>query len=160
VGQKVIEATILWGRAEGLPYLFVVHSLFQFHPLEFSSIMVLLLRIIFIALSVIAFSGSIKGMQKGLTLAGSPSSPELDNIYRFLSGMYLGTGIICFWMAYTMESQEALVFFMAFTVFLAGIGRVISLSKKGTSNKKFYFYAFAELVLPIAIATLQYARMK
>lgn len=121
--------------------------------------MVLILRIIFIALAGLAISGGTLSLWKGSALPGVNAVPELDNVYRFMAGMYLGTGIICLWMAYTLENQGALVYLMALTVFLAGTGRCISLSLKGISNKKFYLYTVAELVLAMVITLLQYMRM-
>lgn len=75
-----------------------------------------------------------------------------------MSGVYLGVGVICLWMVVTMSAQNVLVYLIALTIFLAGMGRVLSIRMKGLPEQKFYFYVVAELMLPIVISFLQYQR--
>ena len=63
---------------------------------------------------------------------GQPeTAPRLDNVHRFLAGVYLGTGMISLWAGATIRRQSTLVFLLALAVFLAGIGRLVSMSKVG-----------------------------
>ncbi|MHB1311141.1 MAG: DUF4345 family protein, partial [Gemmatimonadaceae bacterium] len=60
------------------------------------------------------FGGSMQ-----MYLGQPDTSPRLDNLHRFMAGVYLGTGIICLWAGITVRQQNALVYLLAFGVFLA-----------------------------------------
>src|SRR3978361_541554 len=63
---------------------------------------------------------------------GQPeTAPRLDNVHRFMAGIYFGCGLICLWAAFTIRDQNILVFLIAFSVFLAGCGRLVSMRKVG-----------------------------
>jgi hypothetical protein len=63
---------------------------------------------------------------------GQPDTiPRLDNVHRFMAGVYLGTGLINLWAALTIRSQGSLVYLLALGVFLAGIGRLVSIGTVG-----------------------------
>src|SRR5262245_42520880 len=77
--------------------------------------------------AAIALSGG--GLQMYL---GQPeSTPRLDNVHRFLAGIYFGCGLISLWAAITVRQQRTLVFLIGFAVFLAGSGRLLSMSIVG-----------------------------
>ena len=86
---------------------------------------------------------------------GQPGTlPRLDNIHRFMAGVYLGTGIITFWAASTIRQQGTLVYLFALGVFLAGIGRLVSISQVGLPEPASVWlgYLTPELLLPVVIA--------
>jgi hypothetical protein len=87
---------------------------------------------------------------------GEPeTTPRLDNVHRFMAGIYFGSGVICLWAAATIRRQSTLVFLLALAVFLAGIGRLVSMSKVGLPEPAAVWlgYLIPELVLPwVAIA--------
>jgi hypothetical protein len=86
---------------------------------------------------------------------GQPdTSPRLDNVHRFMAGVYLSTGIISLWAAVTIRQQGVLVYLLALGVFLAGMGRIVSISKVGLPKPTGVWlgYLVPELVLPIVIA--------
>ena len=63
---------------------------------------------------------------------GEPdTTPRLDNVHRFLAGVYFSTGLINLWAAVTIRTQGALIFLLALGVLLAGIGRLVSMSQVG-----------------------------
>ena len=63
---------------------------------------------------------------------GQPeTSPRLDNVHRFMAGVYLSTGFISFWAAATIRRQGTLVFLLALGVFMAGTGELVSISQVG-----------------------------
>ena len=63
---------------------------------------------------------------------GQPETvPRLDNVHRFLAGIYLGCGLICLWAAITVRQQRTLVLLIGLAVFLAGSGRLLSMSVVG-----------------------------
>ena len=54
---------------------------------------------------------------------GEPEiSPRLDNVHRFMAGVYLSTGLITCWAAVTISQQGTLVYLLALGVLLAGSG--------------------------------------
>jgi len=90
---------------------------------------------------------------------GQPdTSPRLDNVHRFMAGVYLATGIICLWAGITIRQQGVLVYLLSLGVLLAGIGRLVSISKVGLPKPTAVWlgYLIPELVLPFVIAGAQY----
>ena len=84
---------------------------------------------------------------------------QLDNFYRFMAGVYLGTGLIFLWAALTIRTQGFLVYLLAFGVLLAGVGRLVSIRKVGLPEPTAVWlgYLVPELVLPFVIAGAHYA---
>lgn len=91
---------------------------------------------------------------------GQPdTSPRLDNVHRFMAGVYFGTGLICLWAGWTVRQQGTLVYLIALGVFLAGCGRLLSMSKVGlpTPRGLWIGYLVPELVLPVVLVAAQAA---
>ena len=87
---------------------------------------------------------------------GQPdTSARLDNLHRFMAGIYFGTGLICLWAAYTVRQQGTLVYLIALGVFVAGCGRLLSISKVGLPQPRAVWLAYLapELIVPIVMAT-------
>jgi hypothetical protein len=85
---------------------------------------------------------------------GQPdTSPRLDNVHRFMAGVYFSTGVIACWAAYTIREQGMLVYLLALGVLLAGIGRLVSIAKVGLPKPAAVWlgYLVPELVLPVII---------
>jgi uncharacterized protein DUF4345 len=63
---------------------------------------------------------------------GQPeTTPRLDNVHRFLAGIYFGCGLICLWAAITVRQHGTLVLLIGLAVFIAGSGRLVSMSIVG-----------------------------
>jgi hypothetical protein len=91
---------------------------------------------------------------------GQPdTSPRLDNVHRFMAGVYFSTGLISVWAAITIQQQGFLVYLLALGVLLAGVGRLISISKVGLPKPTGVWlgYLIPELVLPVVIAVAHHA---
>jgi len=119
-------------------------------PLAASQIVVRVCLFIFAA---IALSGG--ALQFSL---GQPdTSARLDNVHRFMAGIYFSTGLICLWTAITIRRQDTLVYLLALGVFVAGCGRLVSMRKVGVPEPKALWlgYLVPELVLPIVVAVAQ-----
>jgi hypothetical protein len=87
-------------------------------------------------------------------LMGQPdTTPRLDNLHRFMGGVYLSMGVISAWAAFTIRQQRTLVCLIAFAVFMAAIGRLISMSKVGLPEPAGVWigYLVVELVFPVII---------
>ena len=92
---------------------------------------------------------------------GQPhTEPRLDNVHRFMAGIYFGCGLICFWAAYTVATQGTLVYLLALGVFIAGLGRVLSIARVGMPKPRAVWlgYLIPELVLPVVAAIAQFFR--
>jgi peptidoglycan/LPS O-acetylase OafA/YrhL len=89
---------------------------------------------------------------------GEPeTAPRLDNVHRFMAGVYFGSGLIALWAALTIRQQRTLVFLIALSVFLAGTGRLVSISQVGLPqpNAVWLGYLLPELLLPWIMAAAQ-----
>jgi hypothetical protein len=120
-----------------------------------------ILQVIFVTLFVIALRGSLLSLYKGLQslrIHNDDKSQNLGNVYRFMAGIYFGVAIICLWMAITMRTQGLLVYWIALTLFVASMGRIISIKKAGAPGYKFHRYALAEIGIAVIVCVLQYAR--
>lgn len=101
---------------------------------------------------------SLFGGTLQMALGQPDTSPRLDNVHRFMAGVYLGTGFICLWTGLTIREQGPLVYLLALGVLLAGIGRLISIAKVGLPAPAAVWigYLVPELVLPFVIAGAHY----
>ena len=81
---------------------------------------------LFLVAAIAIFGGSLQ-----MALGQPDTSPRLDNVHRFMAGVYLSTGVICLWAAMTVRQQGFLVYLLALGVLLAGLGRLLSISKVG-----------------------------
>ena len=107
-------------------------------------------RVCLFAFSAIAiFGGSLQ-----MVLGQPDTSPRLDNVHRFMAGIYLSMGVICAWAAVTIRDQGTLVYLIAGGVFVAGCGRLLSMSKVGLPEPKAVWlgYLAPELLLPWVLA--------
>lgn len=119
---------------------------------EFPSLMLSqrVVQVCLFLLAAIALSGGTLQM-----VLGQPdTTPRLDNVHRFLAGIYFGCGVIAFWAAWTIREQGTLIYLMAFAVLLSGMGRLLSISKVGLPEPHALWltYVIAELLLPAIMA--------
>ena len=120
-------------------------------PLQVSQLAVRICLLLVAAIAVIG--GSLQ-----MYLGQPDTSPRLDNVHRFMAGVYLSTGVISFWAAITIRQQGTLIYLLAIGVFLAGIGRLVSIRKVGLPKPHAVWlgYLVPELLLPVIIAMAQY----
>ncbi len=89
---------------------------------------------------------------------GEPeTTPHLDNVHRFMAGVYLGTGFIGMWAGATIRQQSTLVYLIAVSVFCAGVGRLVSISKVGLPEPSAVWLAYLipELLVPCVMVVAQ-----
>jgi hypothetical protein len=113
-------------------------------------------RVVQICLFLFAAIGLIGGSLQ-MYLGQPETTPRLDNLHRFLAGVYLGTAIICFWAGITVRRQGTLVYLLAFGIILAGIGRLLSISQVGVPEPAALWlgYLVPELLVPCIMAAAQ-----
>lgn len=101
------------------------------------------------AVALIAVSGGMLQMYLGQP----DTTPRLDNVHRFMAGVYFSTGIINLWAAITIREQGKLVYLLALGVLLAGVGRLVSISQVGLPEPAgvWLAYLIPELLLPVVI---------
>ena len=109
---------------------------------------------LYLVAAIAVFGGTLQ-----FVLGDPQTSPRLDNVHRFMAGVYLSTGFISFWAARTVREQGTLVYLIALGVFLAGCGRLVSISQVGLPEPAALWRAYLvpELLVPIVIA-LAHAR--
>ena len=110
-----------------------------------------------ICLSLVAaialFGGTVQ-----MILGQPDTSARLDNVHRFMAGVYLSTGFIALWAAITVREQGFLVYLLALAILMAGLGRVLSIALVGMPEPKAVWlgYLAPELVLPFVLAIAHY----
>jgi hypothetical protein len=109
---------------------------------------------LFLVAAIAMFGGALQ-----MFLGQPDTSPRLDNVHRFMAGVYFSTGLINLWAAITIRQQGMLVYLLALGVFLAGVGRLVSISRVGMPKPSAVWlgYLIPELVLPFVIAVAHYA---
>ncbi len=113
-------------------------------------------RIVQICLFILAAIGIFGGTVQ-MFLGQPDTAPRLDNVHRFMAGVYLGTGIISLWAGITVKRQDTLVYLLALGVLLAGFGRLVSISQVGLPQPAAVWlgYLVPELLLPVIMAGAQ-----
>ena len=104
---------------------------------------------LFLVTAISLFGGSLQ-----MFLGQPETTPRLDNVHRFMAGVYISMGFISLWTAVTIRQQGTLVYLIALGVLLAGIGRLVSISQVGLPEPAAVWlgYLIPELVLPGVIA--------
>ena len=109
---------------------------------------------LFLVAAIALFGGTVQ------MLLGQPeTTPRLDNLHRFMGGVYLSTGVISLWAAITIRQQRTLVYLIAFAVLMAAVGRLVSISKVGLPEPAALWlgYLIPELVFPVIITVAHWA---
>ena len=91
-------------------------------------------------------------------LLGQPeTTPRLDNVHRFMAGVYFSMGLIAAWAAWTVREQGTLVYLIAFGVLMAGLGRLLSIATVGLPQPSAVWlgYLLPELLLPWVMGLAQ-----
>ncbi len=109
-------------------------------------------RVVQVCLFLFAAIGIFGGTVQ-MSLGEPDTTPRLDNIHRFLAGVYLACGIISLWAGLTIRKQNTLVFLIALGVLLGATGRLVSMSKVGLPEPAGLWlgYLGSEIVVPVVI---------
>ena len=115
-------------------------------------------RIVQVCLFLVA-AISLTGGTLQLVLGQPDTTPRLDNVHRFMAGVYFAMGVICFWAAVTVRQQTTLVYLIAFGVAMAALGRLVSIGTVGLPEPAGVWlgYLIPELVIPVVIAAAHWA---
>jgi hypothetical protein len=123
--------------------------------------MELTLQILLGVVSLICLTGGTNLLIKGANyFLPKPSAPlpVLDNLFRFLSGIYFGLGFLMIWVVFHLHQTNELIYFIGIVVICSGLGRLYSRMKVGSAGKYFDYIMIFEIILGISIILLQYLR--
>lgn len=115
-------------------------------------------RIVQVCLVIVA-AIALSGGTLQMVLGQPETSPRLDNVHRFMAGVYFSMGVICVWAAFTVRQQKTLVYLIAFGVAMGAVGRLVSINLVGMPEPASLWlgYLMPELVLPVVMALAQWA---
>jgi len=113
-------------------------------------------RIVQVCLFLFAAIG-LSGGALQMYLGQPETTPRLDNVHRFLAGIYLGCGLICLWAAITVRQQRTLVLLLGLAVLLAGMGRLWSMRIVGLPEPPALWvgYVIPELLVALLMIAAQ-----
>jgi len=122
--------------------------------------MELILQIVLGIISLICLGIGLNLLIKGAKHF-SPESvlhPKLDNVFRFLSGMFFSFGFLLIWIVFHIHEIQEQVYFIGMVVAFAGLGRLYSMVKVGSAGKYQDIIMILEILLGLSIIVLQYFR--
>ena len=110
-------------------------------------------RVVQVGLFLVAAIALVGGALQ-MTLGQPETTPRLDNVHRFMAGVYFSTGLISLWAGATVRRQGTLVYLLALGVGLGGVGRLVSILQVGLPEPRAVWlgYLIPELVLPVVLA--------
>ena len=123
--------------------------------------MELTLRILLGLVTLICFLGGMNLLIKGAhSFLPEPARPQLvlDNLFRFLSGIYFGLGFLMAWVLFHIQEAGDLIYFIGIVVVFSGLGRLYSRVKVGSAGNYFDSMMIVEIALGILIILVQYLR--
>ena len=123
--------------------------------------MELALQILLGIVSLICLLGGTNLLIKGAGTflpATTPPQRILDNLFRFLSGIYFGLGFLMAWVVFNFSEVHDLIYFIGIVVIFSGLGRLYSRIKVGSAGKYFDYIMIFEIILGVSLILLQYFR--
>ncbi len=123
--------------------------------------MALALQVILGLVAAICLLGGLNLLNKGAMAflpKGHAPAIELDNLFRFTSGIYFAMGFLLVWVVVSIEQHSTLLYFLGMVVAFAGIGRAWSIAKVGSPGTYHKAMMWLEIGLGVAIIALQWMR--
>ncbi|HLW33255.1 MAG TPA: DUF4345 family protein [Aequorivita sp.] len=117
------------------------------------------LRVLLGIVALICFLGGINLLLKGaMKFLPKEMPPQLvlDNLVRFLAGIYFASGFLFSYAALYTSALGTMIYIFGITVIFSGLGRVYSRYKVGSAGKYFDFIMLFEVVLGLSIIALKY----
>ncbi len=81
----------------------------------------------------------------------SSITPEFDSHYRYIAGYYISLGMLALWMIPKIETHRGLFRILCASVFLGGIGRIVSILQVGLPNFMVLLFTAFELCFPLLL---------
>ena len=104
---------------------------------------------LFLVAAIGLFGGTLQ-----MYLGQPDTTPRLDNVHRFMAGIYFGSALIALWAGITIRQQGTLIYLIAVAVFLGALGRLVSMNVVGLPEPRAVWlgYLAPELIVPWVIA--------
>jgi hypothetical protein len=104
-------------------------------------------------LSMIPILVGIMGIVLGTSrwLPANLITPKFDSHYRYIAGYYVSLGILGLWMIPRIEKHRGLFRIICASVFMGGIGRVVSIFQVGLPGSMALFFTAFELCFPVLL---------
>lgn len=121
--------------------------------------MEIVLRILLGIVALICFLGGINLLIKGaMKFLPKEMPPQLilDNLVRFLAGIYFASGFLFAYATFYTSTLGAMIYIFGITVIFSGLGRAYSRFKVGSAGKYFDFIMTLEVALGLSIIILKY----
>ncbi len=121
--------------------------------------MEIILRILLGIVALICFLGGINLLIKGaMKFLPKEMPPQLilDNLVRFLAGIYFASGFLFAYATFYTSALGAMIYIFGITVIFSGLGRAYSRFKVGSAGKYFDFIMTLEVALGLSIIILKY----
>lgn len=123
--------------------------------------MELTLQILLGLVAVICFVAGANVFIKGANYFLPDNVPQqivLDNVFRFLSGIFFGMGFLFTWTTIHLSQIGELIYFLGIVVIFSGLGRLYSRTKVGSGGKYLDFVMWFEILLGLGLIILEYLR--
>ncbi|MGV3632661.1 MAG: DUF4345 domain-containing protein [Bacteroidota bacterium] len=123
--------------------------------------MTITLQILLGLVSLICFAGGLNLLLKGpgyFLPAKESASVVLDNLFRFLAGIYFGLSFLMAWIVFHVGEVSDLIYFIGLVVVFSGLGRLYSRIRVGKAGAYFDFIMLFEVLLGTTIMLLFYFR--
>lgn len=117
------------------------------------------LTILLALVALICLLGGINLINKGAMKflpEGTPPQQVLDNLFRFLAGIYLAGAFLFTYAALNTGTIGNVGYFLGLMVLFSGLGRLYSRLKLGSAGSYFDWMMLVEIALGLAIIVLQW----
>lgn len=119
------------------------------------------LQIVLGLVALICLLGGMNLLNKGAMAflpKDHPPARELDNLFRFTSGIYFAMGFLLVHVAFTIDQYHALLYFLGIVVLFAGLGRAWSMLRVGSAGNYHRAMMFVEMGLGLLIIVFEALR--
>lgn len=109
--------------------------------------------------ALICFAGGVNILLKGAAHflpKDIPPQLVLDDLVRFLGGIYFSAGFLFAYTAFHVEEVGNITYFLGLMVVFSGLGRLYSTYKVGSAGRYFDFIMIVEILLGIFIIGLKW----
>lgn len=123
--------------------------------------MTLTLGILLGIVAIICWLGGMNVLLKGAMKflpEGTPPQLVLDDLVRFLGGIYFSAGFLLAYAAFHVTAIGNIGYLLGVMVFFSGLGRFYSRVKLGSAGKYFDFVMLVEILLGLAIIVLEWLK--
>lgn len=119
------------------------------------------LEILLGIVALICFLGGANVLIKGVMYflpKETPTQLVLDDLIRFLGGIYFSMGFLFVYAAWNISTMGDLPYYLGIIVIFSGLGRLYSRIKVGSAGKYFDFITIVEILLGSSIIILEWLR--